>query len=62
MRAVTFPLVIALSAALAVPQLYATPAASNSHPVAEAQSLGPESPGISACSPICRSKRGAAWL
>ena len=39
MRAVTFPLVIALSAALAVPQLYAKPALSNSHPAAEAQTL-----------------------
>ena len=39
MRAITFSLVMALSAAVAVPQLYAKPAKSQGHPVAEAQTL-----------------------
>ena len=39
MRTVTLPLVLALSAALAVPQLSAKPVKSKGHPVAEAQTL-----------------------
>ncbi len=39
MRAVTLSLVLALSAAVAVPQLSAKPGKSKSHPVAEAQTL-----------------------
>ena len=39
MRAVRFSLVLALSAAVAVPQLHAKPAKSTGHPAAEAQTL-----------------------
>ena len=41
MRAVTFTLAVALSAAVAAPRLFATPVASKSRPAAEAQTLGP---------------------
>ena len=41
MRAVTFTLAVALSAAIAAPRLFATPVASKSDSAAEAQSLGP---------------------